>query len=145
MQARVHGLATPISPGQSSDFSYLQQQQLPQSLQPSVGESQAQPQLTMDGAMAQTSPSPFLTVPPLGSPAGAVVSGPLDLGTFSFAELDEPSVSDLYTDVGLDDILMDEGGTLPTIRPSDSLFSPMSSGASKTSSRRSSINMEEDL
>lgn len=147
MQARVHGLATPLSPGPSSDVLFLQQQlpQANQSLQPSVGESQAQTQLTMDGAMAQTSPSPFLTVPPSGSPAGAVVSGPLDLGTFSFAELDEPSASDLYTDVSLDDILMDEGGTLPTIRHSDPLFSPMSSGASKTSSRRSSMNMEEDL
>ncbi|KAI7795138.1 transcription factor E3b [Triplophysa rosa] len=144
MQAGVHGLATPLS---SSDVSFLQQQlpQANQSLQPSVGESQAHTQLTMDGAMAQTSPSPFLTVPPSGSLAGAVVSGPLDLGTFSFAELDEPSASDLYTDVGLNDILMEEGGMLPTIRSSDPFFSPMSPGASKPSSRRSSINMEDDL
>uniref|UniRef100_A0A671QYD8 Transcription factor E3-like n=1 Tax=Sinocyclocheilus anshuiensis TaxID=1608454 RepID=A0A671QYD8_9TELE len=79
------------------------------------------------------------------SPAAAAVSGPLNLDTFSFAELDDASASDLYPDVGLSDILMDDGCTMPTVRPSDTLFSPVSSGASKTCSRRSSVAMEDDL
>ncbi|XP_051528813.1 transcription factor E3-like [Myxocyprinus asiaticus] len=147
MQAQLHGLSASMSPGLGSDTSFLQQQlqQANQSLQPIAGEGQPQTHLTMEGAMAQTSPSPFLTVPPSVSPAGAAVSGPLDLGAFSFAELDDPTASDLYPDVGLSDILMDEGYTLSTVRSSDALFSPVSPGASKTSSRRSSMNMEEDL
>lgn len=148
MQARVHGLATPMSPGLGSDASFLQQHQQQQqqqisqanqSLQPSAVESQAQTLLTLDGAMAQT--SPFLTISP-SSPAGAVVSGPLDLDTFSFADLDDHSASNLYSDVGLGDILMDEGCSMPTVRSSDPFFSPVSPGAS---SSRSSFNMEEDL
>ncbi|XDV51586.1 hypothetical protein PO909_020439 [Leuciscus waleckii] len=78
----------------------------------------------------------------LHSPAGAAVSGPLDLDTFSFADLDDPTTSDLYSDVGLSDILMDDSCTMPTVRSSDVLFSP---GASKTSNHDSSINMEDDL
>uniref|UniRef100_A0A673GYE1 Transcription factor E3-like n=1 Tax=Sinocyclocheilus rhinocerous TaxID=307959 RepID=A0A673GYE1_9TELE len=92
-----------------------------------------------------TSPSPFLTIPSSSSPAAAAVSGPLDLDTFSFAELDDPTASDLYPDVGFSDILMDDGCTMPIVRSSDPLFSPMSPGASKTSSRRSSVTMEDDL
>uniref|UniRef100_A0AAY4CWA5 BHLH domain-containing protein n=1 Tax=Denticeps clupeoides TaxID=299321 RepID=A0AAY4CWA5_9TELE len=72
-------------------------------------------------------------------------SSSLDLGSLSFAELDDPSASSLYPDVGLGDILMDEDGTLPSVRSGDPLFSPLSPGASKTSSRRSSFSMDEDL
>uniref|UniRef100_A0A671NZI9 Transcription factor E3-like n=1 Tax=Sinocyclocheilus anshuiensis TaxID=1608454 RepID=A0A671NZI9_9TELE len=99
----------------------------------------------LNGVMTQTSPSPFLTIPSSSSPAAAAVSGPLDLDTFSFAELDDPTASDLYPDVGFSDILMDDGCTMPTVRSSDPLFSAMSPGASKTSSRRSSVTMEDDL
>uniref|UniRef100_A0A672NPA4 Transcription factor E3-like n=1 Tax=Sinocyclocheilus grahami TaxID=75366 RepID=A0A672NPA4_SINGR len=99
----------------------------------------------LNGVMTQTSPSPFLTIPSSSTPAAAAVSGPLDLDTFSFAELDDPTASDLYPDVGFSDILMDDGCTMPTVRSSDPLFSPMSPGASKTSSRRSSVTMEDDL
>lgn len=148
MQARHHGLNTAVSQGLSTDASFLQQQllQANQSMQPGVGEGQPQSQpqshLSMDAAMAQTSPSPFLTIPPSGSPAAAAVSGPLDLDTFSFADLDDPAASDLYSDVGLSDILMDDSCTMPTVRSSDVLFSP---GASKTSCHDSSVNMEDDL
>ncbi|KAL1265791.1 hypothetical protein QQF64_003818 [Cirrhinus molitorella] len=106
--------------------------------------SEGQPQSHL--SITQTSSSPFLTIPPSGSPAAAAaVSGPLDLDTFSFAELDDPSASDLYHDVGLSDILMDDGCAMPTVRSSDPLFSPVSPGASKTSSGRSSVTMEDDL
>uniref|UniRef100_A0A8C2G8S7 Transcription factor binding to IGHM enhancer 3b n=1 Tax=Cyprinus carpio TaxID=7962 RepID=A0A8C2G8S7_CYPCA len=145
MQARHHGLSTTMSPGLSADASFLQQQLLQgnQSMQPGSGEGQPQSHLSMDGVMTQT--SPFLTIPSSSSPAAAAVSGPLNLDTFSFAELDGASASDLYHDVGLSDILMDDSCTMPTGRPSDSLFSPMSPGASKTSSRRSSMTMEDEL
>uniref|UniRef100_A0A8C1XAH5 Transcription factor binding to IGHM enhancer 3b n=1 Tax=Cyprinus carpio TaxID=7962 RepID=A0A8C1XAH5_CYPCA len=93
----------------------------------------------------QTSSSPFLAIPSSSSPAAAAVSGPLDLDTFSFADLDDPTASDLYPEVGFSDILMDDGCTMPTFRSSDPLFSPISPGASKTSSRRSSVTMEDDL
>lgn len=146
MQARHHGLNSAVSPGLGTDASFLQQQilQANQSMQSCPGECQPQSHLNMDAAMAQTSPSPFLTMPPSGSPAAAAVSGPLDLETFSFAELDDPTASDLYSEVGLSDILMDDGCTMPTVRSSDVLFSPMSPGASKTSNE-SSVNMEDDL
>lgn len=147
MQARHHGLNSAVSQSLSTDASFLQQQllQANQSMQPGAGEAQPQSHLSMDAAMAQTSPSPFLTIPPSGSPAAAAVSGPLDLDTFSFAELDDATASDLYSDVGLSDILMDDGCTMPTVRSSDVLFSQMSPGASKTSSHESSVNMEDDL
>ncbi|KAK2874223.1 hypothetical protein Q8A67_021376 [Cirrhinus molitorella] len=144
MQACHHGLTTGMSPGLSAEASFLQQQLLQgnQSMQP--GSSEGQPQSHL--SITQTSSSPFLTIPPSGSPAAAAaVSGPLDLDTFSFAELDDPSASDLYHDVGLSDILMDDGCAMPTVRSSDPLFSPVSPGASKTSSGRSSVTMEDDL
>uniref|UniRef100_A0A671QYA6 Transcription factor E3-like n=1 Tax=Sinocyclocheilus anshuiensis TaxID=1608454 RepID=A0A671QYA6_9TELE len=147
MQASHHGLriSSAMSPGLSADASFLQQQLLQgnQSMQPGSVEGQPQSHLSMDGVMTQT--SPFLTIPSSSSPAAAAVSGPLNLDTFSFAELDDASASDLYPDVGLSDILMDDGCTMPTVRPSDTLFSPVSSGASKTCSRRSSVAMEDDL
>ncbi|XP_058647824.1 transcription factor E3b isoform X1 [Onychostoma macrolepis] len=145
MQARHHGLSSAMPQGLSADASFLQQQLLQgnQSMQPGSGEGQPQSHLSMDGVMTQT--SPFLTVPSSSSPAAAAVSGPLNLDTFSFAELDDPSASDLYPDVGFSDILMDDGCMMHSVRPSDTLFSPMSPGASKTSSRRSSMNMEDDL
>ncbi len=143
MQAGHHGLPSAMSQGLSAEASFLQQQLLQgnQSMQPGPGEGQPQSHLSLDGVMTQT--SPFLTVPSSSSPAAAAaVSGPLNLGTFSFAELDDPSGSDLYPDVGFSDILMDDGCTMPTGRLSDTLFSQMSPGAS---SRRSSVTMEDDL
>lgn len=140
MQAGHHGLSTAMSQGPSAEASFLQQQLLQgnQSMQPGSGEGQPQSHLSMDGVMTQT--SPFLTSS--SSPAAAAVSGPLNLDTFSFAELEDPSGSDLYPDVGFSDILMDDGCTMPTGRLSDMLFSQMSPGAS---SRRSSMTMEDDL
>ncbi|KAG5838892.1 hypothetical protein ANANG_G00228500 [Anguilla anguilla] len=75
---------------------------------------------------------------------------PLDLGSLSFAELDDPASSafnaSLMSDMGLDDILMDDdgGSALSPVGGADPLLSSVSPGASKTSSRRSSFSMEED-
>ncbi|XP_067288412.1 transcription factor E3b isoform X2 [Pseudorasbora parva] len=147
MQARHHGLNSTVSQGLSTEASFLQQQllQANQSMQHGAGEARPQNHLGIDAAMAQTSPSPFLTIPPSGSPAAVAESGPLDLDTFSFTELDDPTASDLYSDVGLSDILMDDGCTMSTVRSSDVLFSTMSPGPSKTSNHETSVNMEDDL
>uniref|UniRef100_A0A8C1CJ02 Transcription factor binding to IGHM enhancer 3a n=1 Tax=Cyprinus carpio carpio TaxID=630221 RepID=A0A8C1CJ02_CYPCA len=76
-------------------------------------------------------------------------STPLDLGTLNFAELEDPAASvfnsALMTDMGLGDILMDDSGALSPVGGADPLLSSVSPGASKTSSRRSSFSMEEDL
>ncbi|XP_042262122.1 transcription factor E3b [Thunnus albacares] len=151
MQARLHGLSTAnsISSSLSSDTSLLQQQPVPQSgqsLPPSAGAASSFNLLSM-GATAVGPPLPasFLSPPSSDSPAGITISSPLDMGSLSFAELDDPSASALYPDVGLGDILMDEGCTLSPERVEEPLFSPLSPGASKTSSRRSSLEMDEDL
>ncbi|KAF3689488.1 Transcription factor E3 [Channa argus] len=145
MQARLHGLSTSTSI--SSDPSLLQQQTVPQSSQslpPSAGGAST-PNLLSLGAIGQGLPASFLSPPSSDSPAGVTLSSPLDLGSLSFAELEDTSASALYPDVGLGDILMDEGCTLSPERMAEPLFSPLSPGASKTSSRRSSLEMEEDF
>uniref|UniRef100_A0A3Q3IYZ7 BHLH domain-containing protein n=1 Tax=Monopterus albus TaxID=43700 RepID=A0A3Q3IYZ7_MONAL len=100
---------------------------------------------SITSAIGQPLPASFLSPPSSDSPAGVTISSPLDLGTLSFVELDDTSASALYPDVGLGDILMDEGCTLSPERVAEPLFSPLSPGASKTSSRRSSLEMDEDL
>ncbi|KAK2862538.1 hypothetical protein Q5P01_002071 [Channa striata] len=145
MQARIHGLSNPTSI--SSDPSLLQQQAVPQSSQslpPSAGGTSTQNLLNL-GAIGQALPASFLSPPSSDSPAGVTLSSPLDLGSLSFAELEDTSASALYPDVGLGDILMDDGCTLSPERVAEPLFSPLSPGASKTSSRRSSLEMDEDL
>ncbi|KAM4587890.1 transcription factor E3b [Odontesthes bonariensis] len=149
MQACLHGLSTSnnISSGLSSDPSLLQQQaaqQGGQSLAPNTGGISTRNLLGL-GAVGQPLPASFLSPPSSESPAGVTLSSPLDLGSLSFAELDETSVSALYPDVGLGDILMDDGCTLSPERMGEPLFSPLSPGASKTSSRRSSLEMDEDF
>ncbi|KAI3369524.1 hypothetical protein L3Q82_007737 [Scortum barcoo] len=151
MQARLHGISTPssISSGLSSDPSLLQQQAVPQSgqsLPSSAGGASSQNFLGLGAsAIGQPLPASFLSPPSSDSPAGVTISSPLDLGSLSFAELDDSSASALYPDVGLGDILMDDGCTLSPERVAEPLFSPLSPGASKTSSRRSSLEMDEDL
>uniref|UniRef100_A0AAQ6IFS9 BHLH domain-containing protein n=1 Tax=Anabas testudineus TaxID=64144 RepID=A0AAQ6IFS9_ANATE len=145
MQARLHGLSTSI--GVPSDPSLLQQHAVPQSSQslpPNAGGASTQNLLSL-GALGQPLPASFLSPPSSDSPAGVTLSSPLDLGSLSFAELDDTSASALYPDVGLGDILMDEGCTLSPERVAEPLFSPLSPGASKNSSRRSSLEMDEDL
>lgn len=149
MQARLHGLSTPtsISSGLSSDPSLLQPQAIPQSgqpLPPSAGGAPTQNFLSM-GGIGQPLPASFLSPPSSDSPAGVTISSPLDLGSLSFAELDDASASALYPDVGLGDILMEDGCALSPEGLAEPLFSPLSPGASKTSSRRSSLEMDEDL
>ncbi|KAM3621985.1 uncharacterized protein V6R79_018707 [Siganus canaliculatus] len=145
MQARMHGIAS----GLSSDPSLLQQQPVPQSgqsLPPSAEVASSQNLLSLSAAaIGETLPASFLSPPSSDSPAGVTISSPLDLGSLSFAELDDTSASALYPDVGLGDILMDEGCALSPDRMGEPLFSPLSPGASKTSSRRSSLDMDEDL
>uniref|UniRef100_A0AAY4CTF9 BHLH domain-containing protein n=1 Tax=Denticeps clupeoides TaxID=299321 RepID=A0AAY4CTF9_9TELE len=144
MQARLHGLSSTMSP---VDTSLLPQQLQPQpnALHASGVDPHSQTLHSLDGAAMGQASSSFLSPPASASPGGVAISSSLDLGSLSFAELDDPSASSLYPDVGLGDILMDEDGTLPSVRSGDPLFSPLSPGASKTSSRRSSFSMDEDL
>lgn len=141
IQARLHGLpaGTAMSTGLSTDPS-LQQPvvQSSSSVPPAAGGPSAQ------NLMGHVLPASFLSPPSSDSPAGVTISSPLDLGSLSFAELDDTSASALYPDVGLGDILMDDGCTLSPERGAEPLFSPLSPGASKTSSR-SSFDMDEDL
>ncbi|XP_017574623.1 transcription factor E3b isoform X1 [Pygocentrus nattereri] len=140
MQARLHGLSSNLSSssGISSDSPFLQPP-----AQASVGEplSHSHTHLGLDGAVGQT--SSFLAPPPSGSP-GLALAAPLDLGTLSFSELDEPAGSSLYPDVSLGDMLMEECTLSPGTAP-NALLNSNSPGASKTSSQRSSLDMEEDL
>uniref|UniRef100_A0A4W4E4J5 Transcription factor binding to IGHM enhancer 3a n=1 Tax=Electrophorus electricus TaxID=8005 RepID=A0A4W4E4J5_ELEEL len=125
MQARVHGIASSQEP-LSKTF------------------------LTLGGqGLNQTTISTLLSPPPSASPVGEAMTIPLDLGTLTFGELDDPASSmfgpALMGDMGLGDILMDDGGALSPVGGADPLLSSVSPGASKTSSRRSSFSMEEDL
>ncbi|XP_051933288.1 transcription factor E3b isoform X2 [Hippocampus zosterae] len=152
IQARVHGLSSHAAGLSSGLLQQQQQQTLPngQSLHPGAEAPSGQNLLGLGAAaIAQPLPSAFLSPPSSDAPAGVTVGSPLDLGALSFAELEDASASALYPDVGLGDILMDEGCALSpeaAVRP---LFSPLSPGASKSSSRRSSrrssLEMEEDL
>ncbi|CDQ77317.1 unnamed protein product [Oncorhynchus mykiss] len=147
VQAQLHGLSSPMSYGLSSDPSFLQQQHLQQGghiLGPRTGVACSQTFLSLgDAAMAQPIPTSFLSPPSSDSPAGVTIGSPLDLGSLRFAELDDPSNAGLFPGVGLGDIVMDEGCTRSPERVDPLFF--VSPGASKTSSRRSSFSMEEDL
>ncbi|KAK7136278.1 hypothetical protein R3I94_014807 [Phoxinus phoxinus] len=138
MQARLHGMSS----SQISD-SMLQPQTLTLNHIPSHDLSKTLLSLN------QATPSSFLSPPSSTSSVGGVVTSPLDLGTLSFGELDDPSASvfspSLMADMGLGDILMDDSGALSPVGGADPLLSSVSPGASKTSSRRSSFSMEEDL
>ncbi|XP_024282655.1 transcription factor E3 isoform X2 [Oncorhynchus tshawytscha] len=145
IQAQLHGLSSPMSHGLSSDPSLLQQQHLQQGdhkLGPSAGEACSQTFLSL-GAAAMAQPVLTSSPPSSDSPVVVTISSPLDLGSVSFTELDDPSNAGLYLDVGLGDIIMDEGYTLSPERVDPLFF--VSPGASKTSSRGSSFSMEEDL
>uniref|UniRef100_A0AAY5ERH7 Transcription factor binding to IGHM enhancer 3a n=1 Tax=Electrophorus electricus TaxID=8005 RepID=A0AAY5ERH7_ELEEL len=126
MQARVHGIAS----SQGSDPTNRHQQQQQPRQEPTPLESSTEP-------LSKT----FLTL--------EAMTIPLDLGTLTFGELDDPASSmfgpALMGDMGLGDILMDDGGALSPVGGADPLLSSVSPGASKTSSRRSSFSMEEDL
>lgn len=153
MQARLHGFpsASSISSPLASDPTLLQQQQqqqVPQSRQSLTASADGTPSQNLLGigaaAIGESLPASFLSPPSSNSPARGTISSPLDLGSLSFAELDDGSASALYPDVGLGDILMDDGCGLSPDRTGEPLFSPLSPGASKTSSR-SSFDMDEDL
>lgn len=154
MQARLHGLpsSSSASSSLSGEASTLLQQALSRGGQafPATGGgvggkgSSSQNILTL-GGVGQPLQASFLSPPSSDSPAAVTISSPLDLGSLSFAELDDPSASALYSSVSLGDILMGDGCTLSPEREGDPLFSPLSPGASKTSSRRSSLEMDEDL
>ncbi|XP_061112897.1 transcription factor E3a isoform X2 [Conger conger] len=132
MQARLHGLS---APSLGAELDLLQQQS-------ASGEALPQSLLGLGGAAAQAVSPSFLSPPP------SAMSSALDLGALSFGELDDPGSSafgpGLMSEMGLDDILMDDGGALSPVGGADPLLSSVSPGASKTSSRRSSFSMEED-
>ncbi|KAI4901585.1 hypothetical protein NFI96_012094 [Prochilodus magdalenae] len=152
MQARVHGLAS--SQGSDSTLSQQQQQQQHQHQQITSLDSSNEPLsktiLTLGGpGLNQSTISTLLSPPPSASPVAGAMTVPLDFGTLSFGELDDPASSmfnsALMGDMGLGDILMEDGGALSPVGGADPLLSSVSPGASKTSSRRSSFSMEEDL
>ncbi|XP_075904011.1 transcription factor E3b [Nelusetta ayraudi] len=146
MQARVVGLGS--DPSLQQQQQQQQQQQplpTPHSLTPATDATTSQNLPGLVGVGIEGSlPASFLSPPSSDSPAQVTISSPLDLGSLSFAELDDTSASALYPDVGLGDILMDDGCTLSPDRMAEPLFSPLSPGAS-SSSRRSSFDMDEDL
>ncbi|KAK0141692.1 Transcription factor E3 [Merluccius polli] len=147
MQARLNG----VPGGLNSDPSLFQQHhhisQNGQHLSSGTGAASTHSLLSMEATtMGQSVPASFLSPPSSESPApGVTISSSLDLGSLSFAELDEASASALYPDVSLNSILMDEGCIMSPERVGDPLFSPLSPGASRSSSRRSSLDMDEDL
>ncbi|XP_068598950.1 transcription factor E3b [Brachionichthys hirsutus] len=151
IQARVHGLSSPsgISSGRGTDPSLLQQQLVTQdsrALATAANGNTSQNHLNLATAATQESmPASFLSPPSSDSTAGVSISSPLDLGSLTFTELDGTSASALYTDMGLGDILMDDGCAPSPDRVAEPFFSPLSPGASKTSSRSSSLEMDEDL
>ncbi|XP_038867217.1 transcription factor E3-like isoform X4 [Salvelinus namaycush] len=149
MQARLHGLSTPASSSQGSSSSHLS---LSQSLDPSTGDALSRTLLSLSGGQGLQAASPsFLSPPPSASPVGLMTMGsPLDLDSLSFSDLDDPSAAafhaSLLPDMGLGDILMDDRGLgMSSVGGRDPLLSSVSPGVSKTSSRRSSFSMEEDL
>ncbi|XP_026102709.1 transcription factor E3-like isoform X1 [Carassius auratus] len=139
MQTRLHG----VSSSQKSDSTLTQTQTLTLDHNPSNDLSKTLLSLN------QTTPSSFLSPPSSTSSVGGTVTSPLDLGTLNFSELDDPTASvfnpALMAEMGLEDILMDDVGALSPVGGADPLLSSVSPGASKTSSRRSSFSMEEDL
>ncbi|XP_023150931.1 transcription factor E3a isoform X2 [Amphiprion ocellaris] len=82
-------------------------------------------------------------LPPFSSPSSPLVTPPLGLDALSFVELEDPRGAsavfspELLPEAGLQGVLLMEDGVM-----SDPL---LSCGASKTSSRRSSFSMDEDL
>ncbi|XP_046896844.1 transcription factor E3a isoform X2 [Hypomesus transpacificus] len=141
MQARVHGLSSSASSSQGSS-SLLS---LSQPLDPNVIDSKIL--LTLGGTNAVAASHAFL---PSSDGMAMGVSSPLDLGALSFAELEDPSASSVFSpgllaDIGLGDILMDDGAGLSPVAGGDPLLSSVSPRASKSSSRRSSYSMEEDM
>lgn len=158
MQARVHGL----SGVQGSDILLASQQQtaapstenISKTLL-SLGQSAASSFLSEANSLASGAPGTI--------DSGVALSSALDLGSLTFAELGEDPASSIFSpslmaDMGLGDILMDDGSSsgvgssgggvgvaLSPVGGTDPLLSSVSPGASKTSSRRSSFSMEEDL
>ncbi|KAA0714363.1 Microphthalmia-associated transcription factor [Triplophysa tibetana] len=145
MQARLHGICS----SQSSGASLTQQQALTLDTNPS-DDLLSKTLLSLNGTcLNHITPSSFLSPPSSTSSVGGAVTSPLDLGTLSFGELEDPGSSvfnsALMAEMGLGDILMDDSGALSPVGGADPLLSSVSPGASKTSSRRSSFSMEEDL
>uniref|UniRef100_A0A8C4TF96 Transcription factor binding to IGHM enhancer 3a n=1 Tax=Erpetoichthys calabaricus TaxID=27687 RepID=A0A8C4TF96_ERPCA len=135
MQARMHGLVTPMTQTQ---------------LDLGSSESQSSNLLsatTNNGAAATGPSSAFLASLPSAGGEVNLTSTALDLGHLNFGDLEDPSAGTFHlgltSNIGIDDILMDDG-TLSPVGATDPLLCAISPGASKTSSRRSSFCMEED-
>ncbi|XP_039630043.1 transcription factor E3a isoform X2 [Polypterus senegalus] len=135
MQARMHGLVTPMTQTQ---------------LDLGSSESQSSNLLsatTDDGAAVTGPSSAFLASLPSTGGEVNLTSTALDLDHLNFGDLEDPSAGTFHlgltSNIGIDDILMDDG-TLSPVGATDPLLCAISPGASKTSSRRSSFSMEED-
>ncbi|XP_048872694.1 transcription factor E3a isoform X1 [Brienomyrus brachyistius] len=161
MQARLHGLTASASPTLTSDLDRHPQQQplAGPALESSSRGVLSQNLISLGGSVIGGGIAPqsasFLS---LGSapPAGVATNSALDLDALNFAEMDDPSAtafdptmmpdatfeSTLMSDMG---ILMDEGCALSPVGAADPLLSSVSPGASKSSSRRSSFSVDEDL
>ncbi|TRY93505.1 hypothetical protein DNTS_011712, partial [Danionella cerebrum] len=139
MQARLHGLSSTQNP----DSTLTQTQTL--TLDRQLGTDLSKTLMSL----SQATPSSLMSPPSSTSSVVGTVASPLELGTLSFGDLDDPAASvfspALMAEMGLSDILMDDSGALSPVGGTDPLLSSVSPGASKTSSRRSSFSMEEDL
>ncbi|XP_063064814.1 transcription factor E3a isoform X3 [Engraulis encrasicolus] len=168
MQARLHGLA-----GQSPDLLLSQQSQQQQQqtstatpLEATGADGLSKTLLSLGGAaLGPSAAAAFLSEATAASPAGTIGGGgtsTLDLGPLTFTDLgDDPATALYMAEFGLGDILMDEcdsgvgvggcssssavGVALSPVGAADPLLSSVSPGASKTSSRRSSFSMDEDI
>ncbi|XP_048098017.1 transcription factor E3a isoform X2 [Alosa alosa] len=156
MQARLHGLAA--SAAQSSEFLLTQQQQTAATLEAAGADCLSKSLLSLGGgsALGQSAASSFLSEASASIASPGALGSALDLGTLTFAELGDDSAGSIFSpalmaEMGLGDILMDDGssgsaiGALSPVGGADPLLSSVSPGASKTSSRRSSFSMDEDL
>ncbi|KAM7411065.1 hypothetical protein PAMA_021175 [Pampus argenteus] len=121
------------------------------------GLSSSASSLDITVANPQTLLSPSLSHPSSSMAMTTLVTPPLRLDALSFVELDDPQGAtgvfspDLMSDVGLTeldglgDILMDEEGRGGVMSPAGGADPLLSCGASKSSSRRSSFSMDDDL
>ncbi|KAL2103451.1 hypothetical protein ACEWY4_000319 [Coilia grayii] len=162
MQARLHGLAASAAQNPDLLLSQHQQQQTATAtpLEATGADGLSKTLLSLGGAaLGPSAAASFLSEATAASPGGTLSgSGALDLGPLTFTDLgDDPAAAIFMADMGLGDILMDEcdgvgdggssavGVALSPVGAADPLLSSVSPGASKTSSRRSSFSMDEDM
>lgn len=122
-----------------------------------LSSSSSSSSLDVNAADHQALLSPSMHHHPSSVVMTTLATPPLGLDALSFAELDDPQGAsgifspDLMCDVGLTaldslgDILMEEGGRGGVMSPVGGADPLLSCSASKSSSRRSSFSMDDDL